>query len=132
MEVLSGMVVVAFGVFLTGLAVLIAVKPGLAERFLRLFAASARAHYTEQVLRLIAGAALVVFAPSMWYADLFKILGWLIGVSAVALLLFPWRWHHEFGKLAAPLLFRHIKLFAFGAFALGVFIFYGVSRVVRW
>lgn len=45
MEVLSGMVVVAFGVSLTGLAVLIAIKPRLAERFLRSLASSARAHY---------------------------------------------------------------------------------------
>ena len=59
------MIVVAFGVFLIGLAGLIAIKPRLAERFLRSFASSARAHYTEQALRLIAGGALVSFAPSM-------------------------------------------------------------------
>jgi hypothetical protein len=41
---------------------------------------------------------MVIFAPSMWYPDLFKLFGWLIVVTAVALLLFPWRWHYEFGK----------------------------------
>ena len=81
MEVLSGVVVVAFGVFLTGLAVLIAIKSQLAERFLRSFASSARAHYAEQALRLIAGGAMVIFAPSMWYPDLFKLFGWLIVVT---------------------------------------------------
>ena len=90
LEVLSGMLVVAFGVFLIGLAVLIAIKPQLAERFLRSFASSARAHYAEQTLRLLAGAAMVIFAPSMRYSELFRLLGWLIVVTAVVLLLLPW------------------------------------------
>ena len=47
MKVLSGILVVAFGVFLTGLSVLMTAKPRLAERFLRSFASSARAHYAE-------------------------------------------------------------------------------------
>ena len=130
MEVLSGMLVVALGVFLIGLAVLIAIKPQLAERVLRSFASSARAHYVEQALRLIAGGAMVIFAPSMWYSDLFKVFGWLIVVTAVALLLLPWRWHYELGKWVIPLVIRHMKLFALGAFALGILVFYGVSRVV--
>jgi hypothetical protein len=130
MKVLSGMLVMAFGVFLIGLAVLIAVRPLLAERFLRSFASSARAHYAEQALRLIAGGALVIFAPSMWYASLFKLFGWLMVVTTVALLLLPWRWHHEFGKVAIPRMIRHIKLFALGALVLGMLVFYGLSRVV--
>ncbi len=91
----------------------------------------APAHYTEQVLHLLAGAALVIFAPSMWYSDLFKLLGGVIGITAVVLLLLPWRLHNEFGKLVGPLLLRHMQLYALGAFALVMFIFYGVSRVVR-
>ncbi len=82
------------------------------------------------MLRLIAGGAIVIFAPSMWYPDLFKLFGWLLIVPAVALLLLPWQWHHEFGKRAMPLLIRHMKLFALGAFALGIFIIFGLSRVV--
>jgi hypothetical protein len=130
MEVLSGMLVVAFGLFLIGLAVLIAIKPLVAERFLRSFASSARAHYVEQALRLIAGGALVVFSPSMSYPDLFRLFGWLIVATATALLLLPWQWHCEFGTWAIPLVIRHMKLFALGAVALGILIFYGVSRVV--
>jgi hypothetical protein len=130
MEVLSGMLVVAFGVFLVGLAALIAIRPRLAERFIRSFASSARAHYAEQALRLIAGGALVMFAPSMWYPGVFRLFGWLIVVTAVALLLLPWRWHYEYGKWAIPLVIRHMKLFALGAVALGLLVFYGVSRVV--
>ncbi len=44
MRLLSGIVVVGFGLYLTGLAVVIALKPLLAERFLKSFASSARAH----------------------------------------------------------------------------------------
>jgi hypothetical protein len=126
------MVVVALGVFLTGLAALIAIKPQLAERFLRSFASSAQAHYAEQTLRLLAGGAMVAFAPSMWHSDLFKLLGWIIVVTAVALLLVPWRWHHELGQRMLPWVIRYMKLYALGALALGLFVFYGVSRVVRF
>ena len=130
MILLSGIVVVAFGVCLIGLAGVIAVKPLLAERFLKSFASSARAHYTEQATRLIAGAAIVIFAPSMRYPDLFKFFGWLVIVTAVGLLLIPWQWHQKFGKWAIPLAIRHLNLYGLGAFALGTFILYGVSRAV--
>ena len=130
MRVLTGILVVAFGVFLIGLAVLIAVKPQLAERFLRSFASSARTHYAEQSLRLIVGGAMASLAPSMWYPHVFMLLGWMLAITAAALLLLPWRWHHEYGKRAMPLVIRHMRLFAVGAFVLGALVFYGVSRVV--
>ncbi len=130
MRVLAGIVVVGLGLFLIGMAVVIAIKPLLAERFLKSFASSARAHYTEQAARLIAGAAIVVFAPSMWYSELFKYFGWLIIVTSVGLLLIPWQWHHRFGEWAIPLVIRHLKLYAIGTSALGALILCGVSRAV--
>ncbi len=130
MKLLSGIVVVAFVVCLIGLAVVIGIKPLLAKRFLKSFASSARAHYTEQTSRLIAGAAIVIFAPSMWYPDLFKFFGWLNIVTAEALLLIPWQWHHKFGKWAIPLVIRHLKLYALGVSALGTLILCGASRAV--
>jgi len=131
-EALSGVLVVAFAVFLLALAGLIAIRPQVAERFLRSFASSARAHYAEQALRLLAGGAIVLFAPSMRYPHLFRIFGWLVVVTTVALLALPWRWHHEFGKRATPMVIRHLKLFAFGALALGLLILYGVSGAARF
>ena len=128
MKLISGIVVVAFGLCLIGLAVVIVVKPLLAKRFLTSFASSARAHYVEQLSRLVAGTATVIFSPSMWYSDVFALFGWLIVVTAVGLLLVPWQWHHRFGKWAIPLAIRHMKLYAVGAFALGAFILYGASR----
>ena len=127
---LSGIVVVGFCLFLIGLAVVIATKPSLAERFLGSFASSARAHHMEQGLRLLVGAAIVNFASSMWYPELFKLFGWLIVVSTAGLLLTPWQWHHKFGTRVMPLVIRHMRLFAFGASALGAFILYGACRAV--
>lgn len=130
MKILSGIIVVGFGLYLIGLAVVIASKPLLAERFLKSFASSARAHYTEQASRLIVGAAIIILAPSMWYPDLFEGFGWLIIITTVGLLLVPWQWHHKFAKWAIPLAIRHLRLCALGALALGTLILYGVSGAV--
>ncbi len=130
MILLSGIVVAASGVCLIGFAVVTAVKPLLAERALKSFASSARSHYTEQAARLIVGGAIVIFSPSMWYPDLFKVFGWLLVVTAAGLLLLQWQWHHKFGKWAIPLAIRHLKFYAIGTSALGAFILYGMSRAV--
>ena len=114
MNSISGIVVAAFGRYLIGLAGMTVAKPRLAEQFLRSFASSPRAHYTEQTLRLIAGAALVVFSPSMWFPDLFGVFGWLMVVTALGLFLIPWHWHRRFGEWAIPLAVRRMRLFAYG------------------
>ena len=129
-NLLSGVVVVGFCLFLIGLAAVITTTPSLAERFLRSFASSALAHYTEQGLRLLVGAAIVNFASSMRYPELFRPFGWLIVASAAGLLLIPWQWHSKFGTWVMPPVIRHMRLFALGAFALGAFILYSVSRAV--
>lgn len=130
MRIISGIVVVAFGLGLVGLAAAIGFTTARAERFLRMFASSARAHYIEQCGRLLVGTALVIFSPSMWHSLLFEIFGWIIVVTAVALLLVPWQWHHRFGEWAIPLAIRRMTLFAVGAFALGTLVLYSVSRAV--
>jgi hypothetical protein len=127
---LSAIVVVGFCAFLLGLAVVIATMPSRAERFLRSFASSARAHYTEQGLRLLVGTAIVNFAGLMWYPDVFRLFGWLIALTSIALLLIPWRWHHRLGTRVIPLTIRHMRLFGLGASALALFILYGLSRAV--
>ena len=124
MTLLAGVVVVAFGLFLIGLSGMVFVKPALAERFFMSFASSARAHYTEQVLRLLIGASLVVLSPAMWQARLFRIIGWAVVISSIGLMLLPWRWHHRFGQRVLPTIVRHMRLFAVGLFAFGVLLVY--------
>ena len=130
MKLVSGLVVVAFGLFLVALAALIVIKPLLAERFLKGFASSARTHYSEQTVRLIAGAAMVIFSPSMWYPDLFKYFGWLMAITSIGLFLIPWKWHHQFSKWSIPLAIRYLGLLALGAFALGALTLYASSRAI--
>ena len=132
MKILSGIIVVSIGVFLIGLSAVVAVKPMLAQRFLKSFASSSRAHYTEQALRFTAGAAIVVFAPSMFFSYFFKFFGWLIVVTTVGLLLIPWQWHHKFGEWAIPLAIRHLNLYGIGTFVLGSFILYSVLGSIVW
>lgn len=122
MGFIAGGIVMGFALSLLALAWTIAFRPRRAERFLSLFASSAKAHYLEQALRLIVGLALLGFAPSMRWSTGFEILGWLITVTAIGLLLIPWRWHHRFGRWAIPLVLRHLRWYALAAGTLGVFI----------
>ena len=127
---LSGMVVLFFCIFLIGLAIVIVMKPQRAKQFLSSYASSARAHYTEQIARLIVGISIVVLAPSMWYSNLFNLFGWILIVTTIGLLLIPWQWHHKFGEWAIPLTLRYMKFYALGAFLLGALILYSLYRVL--
>jgi hypothetical protein len=127
---LAGLVVVGFAAFLIGLAALIIVRPAVAERFIRRFASSAVTHYAEQALRLLVGAALVAFADSMRATPVFKLFGWAMVASTLALLVLPWRWHQQYGTWAIPLVIRRFWVFAAGAFALGAFVLWGASRAI--
>ena len=111
---LAGVIVVASGLWLVGLAVAIVLAPKRAS--------SARAHYTEQSLRLIAGTGMIFFAHQMRFSNLFNVFGWLLVSTAAVLLLVPWTWHHRFGEWAIPLAIKYKKFYALGAFALGLFI----------
>jgi hypothetical protein len=122
----AGSLLAAFGLFLVGFTVVAFAKPAAMERFLGLFASSARAHYTEQGVRLLVGASLVVFSAVMWQPVIFRLVGWAIVVSSLALMLAPWRWHHRFGEKVRPMLIRYMKLFAVGVLAFGALLLYGV------
>src|SRR5262245_58528328 len=107
MSLVAAIVVVAFGLVLLAFAGVVFAKPALAERLLKPFASSARAHYVEQVLRLLVGAALVVTSPAMWQPKIFWLVGWVIVVSSTALMCVPWQWHHRFGERIRPMFFRY-------------------------
>ena len=125
MSVVAAVVVVVFGLSLITFTGVAFAKPERAERFLMAFATSARTHYTEQVFRILVGAALVVVSSSMWQPKMFWLFGWAIVVSSAALICVPWQWHDRLGKRMRPMLVRYLKLYAVGAFALGVLLLYG-------
>ncbi len=122
MNIISALIVLAFGLSLIGFAVLAFVKRLYAENFLELFASSARSHFTEQILRLVVGTALIIFSPSMWYSDLFRIFGWIIVVTTVGLIVIPWRWHQGFAQKVIPLVIRFLAIYGIASFVLGAFI----------
>lgn len=126
MHLLSGIVLVASSGCFIGLAVLVFAKPAVAERFFLGFASSARTHFVEQIFRVILGGSLVIFSPAMWQSSTFRLLGWAIVVSSLALMIFPWQWHHRLGKKIMPVLIQHMRLYAIGIFALGAVILYAV------
>jgi len=126
MSVVATVVVVAFGLILIAFTGLVFAKPAIAERLLKPFASSARAHYVEQGFRLLVGAALVLLSPAMWQPKIFWLIGWVIVVSSAALMCVPWQWHHRFGERIRPAFFRYLWLYAAGAFAFGALLLYGV------
>ena len=129
-DTLSGIVILLFCTFLFGLGVMILIYPQRAEKFLNLYTSSARAHYTEQAARLVVGTAIVVLAPSLWHPTLLNIFGWILIITTIGLLLIPWRRHHRFGEWAIPLAIRYMKIYSLGAFGLGSFLLYCLSKVL--
>jgi hypothetical protein len=130
MNAVAGAILVAFGLFLISLAVVVFAKPAAVERFFMAFASSARAHNTEQVVRLLIGASLVIRSAAMWEPKFFWLVGCAIVLSSLVLILAPWQWHHRFGEKVRPILIRRMKLFAIGIFAFGVLLLYGVFSTV--
>jgi len=131
MNVVAEIIVVAFALFLLGLTAVTFAKRAFAERFFSAFASSARAHYTEQAVRLLVGASLVVASPAMWQSRLFWLVGWAIVLSSLVLMLAPWRWHHRLGKKVLPILIPRLKLFALGLFAFAALLLYGVTAAAN-
>jgi hypothetical protein len=126
----AGVILVAFGLFLVGLTVVIFARPAVAERFFMSFASSARAHYTEQVFRLLIGASLIIRSATMWQPKVFWFVGWAIVLPSLVLILTPWQWHHRFGAKVLPILIRRMRLYAVGLLAFGLLLIYAVFTAV--
>jgi hypothetical protein len=126
MSLAASFVVVTFGLLLIAFTGVAFARPAIAGRFLGRFASSARAHYIEQIFRLLIGAALVVLSPTMWLSGMFWLVGWAIVISSAVLICAPWRWHQRLGERVRPLFTRYLRLYAVGSFAFGALLLYGV------
>jgi hypothetical protein len=96
-------VVLAAGLWLAGVGALMAVSPRycldlLARMTASLEASSWRLNLTEQGLRILAGAALVVRASASKAPLLFEVAGGVLIVSSTLILLAPMRWHASYGR----------------------------------
>lgn len=101
MQIISLTVIVVGGVWLIGIALLMAARPNYCLQILgtmgaRLEAANWRLHFTEQGLRLIAGAALILRSPFSKIPLLLWVFGWMIVVSSIIIMASPVRWHGAF------------------------------------
>lgn len=123
----AGAAVFAFALFLLGLAATLFLRPDLGARFLGGFAGTARAHYAELAARLVVGSALVVFAPEMWPAALYRLFGWVVVATTLALSAVPWRWHRRFARRVVPPTLRYPRLLGAGAALLGAVVLYGLA-----
>jgi len=126
-EVFALVAVVFTALYLLALGATSLAVPARASRFLLGFASSQSIHFIELFLRLIVGAALVVYAPRMFVSGAFNLFGWLLLVTTTCLLLVPWRWHHRFAQFAVPRVTRYIGLVGVASLMLGGFILVAVA-----
>lgn len=126
MELGACVIITGFAIFLFGLSAAVYAKPESARRFLRGFASSGRTHYAEQAVRLLLGLALIVRSPEMWRSGLFWTIGWLLVISATALLILPWRWHQQLGIRVIPVVVRHLRWYGVGMLVFGTLLLYGL------
>lgn len=126
LNAIAGAILVVFGSFLIGVTVVVFARPAIAERFFMAFASSARAHYSEQLVRLLVGVSLIIRSAAMWQPKFFWFVGWAIALGSMVLIITPWQWHQRFGEKIRPTLIRRMKLYAVGLVAFGVLLIYSV------
>jgi hypothetical protein len=126
--VFSGFVIVFFGLYLISLLVITILNKKIAVNYFSSFASSARAHYLEQIMRLIVGISMLFFSKSMLYAQFFALFAWIIIITTIVLILIPWTWHHKLGKRVIPMTIQNLEFYALLASIFGVFILYCVIR----
>jgi len=115
MQAVALILIVAAGVWLMGVALLMALRPAyglhLMEKMRATLARSGwRLQFTEQGLRVVAGLALIVRAPASKLPLLFEVAGWVLVVTSLLIMAAPIRWHGAYGawllKGLTPLLLR--------------------------
>jgi hypothetical protein len=96
MLTLAWLVLLAAAGWLAWVGWLMAFRPLTALDLLSRTATTYRINATEQVPRLIAGAAMIVRAEVSRFPLLFEVAGWFIVASSVVLLVIPLRWHNSY------------------------------------
>jgi hypothetical protein len=126
MEILTGIITTLFGLYLISLLILTLLRKKSSIIYFSSFASSAKAHYLEQLLRLIAGLGLLIYSEKMLFPKLFGIFGWALIATSILLFITPWKWHNKFGEWAIPFTIRNLILYSVSASILGLVILYCV------
>jgi hypothetical protein len=106
--------------FLVTLGVACFVTPVHAQRFLGSLASTARLHFVEVILRIVAGAALVVSAPRMLLGSAIAAFGWIVLATSVGMALVPWRLHQRFAAAVVPHVSKRLRVVGLVAAAGGL------------
>lgn len=102
--------------------------PAQASRFLFGFAGSPSIHFAELLLRLVAGAALVQYAPYMHFSSAFRLFGWVLLITTAALLFVPWQLHRRFAQHAVARAARYLPLVGLVSLAFGGLMLFAVTH----
>lgn len=113
--------------YLLALGVAALLIPAKASSFLMGFASTPSIHFVELFLRLVAGAALVQYAPNMHFSSAFRLFGWVLLISAAALVFVPWRWHRRFTEQAVSRVTPYIALVGVASVAFGGLVLFAVT-----
>ena len=103
MQGIALIVVAAAGLWLVGVAFLMALRPRYCLHLFEKMSASLersnwRLQFTEQGLRVLAGVALIVRAPASKLPLVFEVAGWLLVATSVLIVVAPIRWHGGYGR----------------------------------
>lgn len=124
LNIVAAITIVLAGIWLIGLAVVAFVRPERVKDFFGKFASSAFTHFFEMFLRLIVGAAFVIYAPQMKFPMVFTIFGWLLIVTTAVLMFVPWKLHRRFADKSLPMVNNWMALFGIVSFFCGIFVLY--------
>lgn len=103
MQAAALIVVIAAGVWLIGVAFLMAFRPLYCLRLVETMTVSLersswRLQFTEQGLRVLAGIALIVRGPAAKTPLLFAIAGWILVATSLLIMVAPIGWHAAYGR----------------------------------
>ena len=103
MQAIALIVVAAVGLWLVGVAFLMALRPRYCLHLFEKMSASLersswRLQFTEQGLRVLAGVALIVRAPASKLPRVFEVAGCLLVATSLLIMVAPIRWHGAYGR----------------------------------
>lgn len=122
----AAVIVMIAGLWLIGLAIVSIAKPDVVKNFFSKFASSGFTHFVEMFLRLVVGAAFVIYAPQMKFAFVFNAFGWLLIVTTAVLMFVPWRLHRKFADRSMPMMYKWMPLFGAVSFLGGIIVLFSL------
>jgi hypothetical protein len=116
---IADVIVMSTSAFLILLGLACLWLPAHATKFLQGFATTARLHYIELLIRVIAGAAFLVHGPSSRFPTMFDTVAWVLLATTAIMLVVPWRQHRKFAIHAVSIAARFIRHLGAIAVAMG-------------